>query len=80
MLFIDEEFLNRIKKCVKNASPDEACGLIFGQIREHQKPNKSDEYSYYYNAYKFKCIESSQKSPVAFLMDDYSKLIELSNS
>lgn len=80
ILFIDEEFLNRIKQCVKNASPNEACGLIFGQINEHQKPNSDDEYSYYYNAYKFECIESSHKSPVAFLIDDYSKLIKLSNT
>lgn len=80
ILFIDEEFLNQIKHCVKKATPNEACGLIFGQIKEQQKTNSDDEYSYYYYAYKFECIESSHKSPVAFLMDDYEKLIELSNT
>ena len=80
ILFIDEEFLNQLRHCVKKASPNEACGLIFGQIKERQKPDNDDEYSYYYNAYKFECIESSHKSPVAFLMDDYSKLIKLSNT
>ncbi|MFX1387904.1 MAG: Mov34/MPN/PAD-1 family protein [Promethearchaeota archaeon] len=80
ILFIDKEFFEDIKRCVKKSSPNEACGLIFGQIIEIKKPKSESDYSYYYNAYKFKCIESSHKSPVAFLMDDYTKLIKLSNT
>ena len=67
-------------QCIEKASPNEACGLIFGKIKEQKKPNSEKDYSYYYNAYKFECIESSHKSPVAFLMDDYEKLINLSSS
>lgn len=78
ILFINKNLFEEIKYCVENASPNEACGLIFGKIQEQQKPNCEDEYSYYYYGYNFECIESSYKSPIAFLMDDYMKLIDLS--
>ena len=78
ILFVNDGILREIKQCVENAHPNEACGLIFGNILEHQKPN--DEFEYHYNSYKFECIESSEKSPVAFLMDDYTKLINISTS
>lgn len=78
ILFVNNEVLDVIKQCVKKAFPNEACGLIFGKIQEKQKPNSEAEYSYYYNGYEFECIESSRKSPVAFLMDDYNKLVEIS--
>ena len=80
ILFINEEFLEEIIRCVNKASPNEACGLIFGKIKELQKPSTEGEYSYHYYCYKFECIESSHKSSVAFLMNDYEKLIEISNS
>ncbi|MFX0038665.1 MAG: Mov34/MPN/PAD-1 family protein [Promethearchaeota archaeon] len=80
ILFIDNKIFEELKQCVQKASPNEACGLIFGKIEEKKKPKSENEYSYYYNAYRFECIESSHKSPVAFLMDDYGKLIELSRS
>ncbi|MFW9999177.1 MAG: Mov34/MPN/PAD-1 family protein [Candidatus Hodarchaeota archaeon] len=78
ILFINKELLTEIYTCVEKALPNEACGLIFGKIQEHQKLPNKNEYSYYYHSYKFECIESSLKSPVAFLMDDYEKLIEIS--
>ena len=78
ILTINKELFEDIKHCVENAYPNEACGLIFGKILEQQKHNRKDEYSYYFNGYRFECIESSYKSPVAFLMDDYEKLIQLS--
>ncbi len=62
------------------ASPNEACGLIFGKTEEKKIPDREDEYSYYCNAYKFECVESLNKNPVAFLMDDYERLVSLSNS
>jgi proteasome lid subunit RPN8/RPN11 len=67
-----------MKHCVKKAHPNEACGLIFGKILENQK--SKDEFEYQYNGYKYECIESSEKSPVTFLMDDYIKLIDISTS
>ena len=78
ILFINFELLKEIENCIERASPNEACGLIFGKILEHQKSNS--EFEYHYNSYKYECIESSEKSPVAFLMDDYMKLIDISNS
>ncbi|MFX1568384.1 MAG: Mov34/MPN/PAD-1 family protein [Promethearchaeota archaeon] len=78
ILTINKALFANIKLCVENAYPNEACGLIFGKILEQKKPNGKDEYSYYFNGYKFECIESSHKSPVAFLMDDYERLIQLS--
>ena len=79
ILFIDEEILEVIIQCVEKATPNEACGLIFGKIEEIKIPDREDQYSYYYYAYKFECIESSNKNPVAFLMDDYERLVNLSN-
>ncbi len=78
ILTINKKLFEDMKNCVENSSPNEACGLIFGKIVEHKKLNSENEYSYYFNGYKFECIESSHKSPVAFLMDDYEKLIDLS--
>lgn len=79
ILFVNPEVLNDIKLCVKKANPNEACGLIFGTILEQKKSNSENDYSYHFHGLKFQCIESTQKSPVAFLMDDYSKLIDISN-
>lgn len=74
------EVLEEIKLCVEKAKPNEACGLIFGRIEEQKKPNSKDEFFYHFYGKKFECIESSHKSPIAFLMDDYTKLIELSST
>ncbi|MFX1503645.1 MAG: Mov34/MPN/PAD-1 family protein [Promethearchaeota archaeon] len=78
ILLMNTDLLRKIKQCVKIAHPNEACGLIFGKILENQKSN--GEFEYQYKGYKYECIESSEKSPVAFLMDDYKKLIDISAS
>ncbi|NVM37525.1 MAG: Mov34/MPN/PAD-1 family protein [Candidatus Lokiarchaeota archaeon] len=80
ILFVNLEVLDEIKQCVKKAYPNEACGLIFGTILEQKKSNSENDYSYHYCGYKFECFESTHKSPVAFLMDDYNKLIEISRT
>lgn len=79
ILFVNLEVLGEIKQCVKKAYPNEACGLIFGKILEEKRLNSENDYSYHYYGHKFGCIESTHKSPVAFLMDDYNKLIEISS-
>ena len=79
ILFVNLEVLEEIKQCVKKAYPNEACGLIFGKILEEKRLISENNYSYHYYGYKFRCIESTHKSSVAFLMDDYNKLIEISN-
>ncbi|MFX0006356.1 MAG: Mov34/MPN/PAD-1 family protein [Promethearchaeota archaeon] len=80
ILYIDDKIVVEIIQCVKKATPNEACGLIFGKIEERKIPNRENEFSYHYNAYKFECIESSHKNPVAFLMDDYERIFNISYS
>jgi proteasome lid subunit RPN8/RPN11 len=72
-IVLDQEIIAKLKTCVKNASPHEACGLIFGDVKQVQKPD-SEEYEIHYIGKKFNCIESNEKSPVAFLIDDIEKL------
>jgi proteasome lid subunit RPN8/RPN11 len=61
-------------KCVKTASPNEASGLIFGNIEQYKQ---MDEYQYHYFSKYFECIESNYKSPVAFLLDDDETLYQI---
>ena len=76
ILFLNQEMYEKIKNCVKQAYPNEACGLIFGEIKEISNPKLKDDFFYHYFAKKFKCIESTHKSSVAFLMDDEETLIK----
>jgi proteasome lid subunit RPN8/RPN11 len=80
ILYLDEKLLKDIITCVENASPNEACGLLFGKIEELKIPDRENEFFYHYNAYSFECIESRNKNPIAFLMNDYEGLVELSKS
>jgi len=73
------ELFKHLENCVDKSYPNEACGLIFGRVFEQRSSNGEEYYSYHYNGYKFECIESSHKSPVAFIMDDYINLIKISN-
>ncbi|MFW9826056.1 MAG: Mov34/MPN/PAD-1 family protein [Candidatus Thorarchaeota archaeon] len=79
ILKIDNELLGEIKKCVDKSFPNEACGLIFGTISEHKINKNENNFIYRYIGHKFECIESSQKSPVAFIMNDYFNLIKMSD-
>ena len=64
--------MSKPKICIKKASPYEACGLIFGDIREI---NISEEgFQYHYIGQIFECIESTKKSTVAFLIDNIEEL------
>jgi proteasome lid subunit RPN8/RPN11 len=71
ILYIDSKNLNNIIKCVDKAYPNESCGLIFGKILSEYH---NGEFQYKYYCEKFDCIESDQKSPVAFLIEDLEKL------
>ncbi|MFX1408954.1 MAG: Mov34/MPN/PAD-1 family protein [Promethearchaeota archaeon] len=73
-LVLNHVLFNQLKECVKNASPNEACGLLFGEVKEIEY---NGEYHYYYVGKKFNCIESSKKSPVSFLMDNLEELNKL---
>jgi len=66
ILQINGEIRNQLITCVKKATPNEACGLIFGSINQIKNPKKENDYFYQYEAKRFECIESDHKSPIAF--------------
>ncbi len=72
--FLTQEIFEQLKACVNNARPNEACGFIFGKVEEI---NKDGDFEYHYIAQKFYCIESTEKSPVAFLISNTEKLNEV---
>jgi len=72
-ILIEQEILAKLKTCVKNASPNEACGLIFGNIKQVQIPD-TEKYEIHYIGKQFNCIESNEKSTVSFLINDIEKL------
>ena len=65
---LNQHLFNELTICVKNANPNEACGLVFGIIKEFEVEGG---YQYQYLAKHFECIKSSEKSPVAFLIDNF---------
>jgi len=65
----------KINECIEKAYPNEACGFMFGDIQEY---NNNDDFKYTYYSKVFQCIESSKLSPVAFLLDNDQKILELS--
>ncbi len=77
ILFIESKILETISRCVDNSNPNEAFGLILGP-QPKEIPLEFDEgFQYHYYGEKFECIESSEKSPVSFLMDNTIKLFEI---
>jgi proteasome lid subunit RPN8/RPN11 len=69
--------IRKIDKCIEKAYPNEACGFIFGDIQEI---NNTGDFKYMYYSKIFQCIESSKSSPVAFLLDNDQKILELSKN
>lgn len=74
LIIVNQNIIDNLKICVKNASPNEACGLIFGDIKEVQV---SEGFQYHYIAKKFECLESDKKSPVSFLIENIERLNEV---
>ncbi|MFX0071316.1 MAG: Mov34/MPN/PAD-1 family protein [Candidatus Hermodarchaeota archaeon] len=73
-LILNNILFNQLIECVKSASPNEACGLVFGDVKEI---DYKGEYQYHYVGKKFNCIESNQNSPVAFLMNNLEELNQI---
>ncbi len=71
---INNPILEQMKSCVKNGSPNEACGLVFGQIKEI---NFEEGFQYHFIGQHFKCIESDNKSTVAFLIENVEELFKI---
>jgi len=74
ILFLNSETLEQFKMCVNKARPNEACGLVFGEINENRV---SGGFQYHYFAKKFNCIESSKKSSVEFLIGNPEELNQI---
>lgn len=68
-----EIFLDLVK-CVKNAFPNEACGLIFGNIKEVANEYQEQDYYYHYKARIFRCISPDKSSSVSFLIENETLL------
>lgn len=66
-LFVPQDIYTQIRKCAEIARPNEACGFLFGDIRENKIP---EGFQYEYISKKFDCFESNQASPVHFLMNN----------
>ncbi|MBN1802209.1 MAG: Mov34/MPN/PAD-1 family protein [Candidatus Lokiarchaeota archaeon] len=69
IIYLKYGLLEKIKDCVNNATPNEACGFVFGTIEEVPL-SVPGEFQYHYIAKEFHCIESNHKSPIAFLISD----------
>jgi len=68
---LNQELYEGMKKCVHKASPNEACGLVFGDIEKIDIENRSQ---IHYIGKKFNCFESDRKSSVAFLIENFEEL------
>ncbi len=73
-LILSDTILEKAIECVKQATPNEACGLIFGMKKEIENSEKENDFFYHYLAKKIKCITSDKKSPVAFLINNLDTL------
>ncbi len=74
---ISNDLISKINKCIEFAYPNEACGFLFGDIKEI---NNKGDFKYTYYSEIFQCIESSVLSPASFLLDNDTKILELSNT
>ncbi|MHA2288157.1 MAG: Mov34/MPN/PAD-1 family protein [Promethearchaeota archaeon] len=74
---LSKGIIGRINNCIKNFYPNEACGFMFGTVKEF---NDRGDYKYKFYVEKFQCVESSILSPTSFLIDNDGKLLELANT
>lgn len=74
---VSKDILGSITKCIENAHPNEACGFVFGTVREF---NSKGDYKYKYYGEIFQCVESSILTPTSFLINNDMKLLELSKT
>jgi proteasome lid subunit RPN8/RPN11 len=74
---INKEIISRINNCIEESYPNEACGFLFGSIRE---VNNHGDFKYTYYCEFFHCIESGILSPASFVLDNDDKILELSNN
>ena len=76
-LVVANSIIHKLKECVKNAHPNEACGLIFGNIKELQNSDEKNNFYYEFKATAFRCIPSDRASTVSFLIENVEVLNEI---
>ncbi|MHA1671664.1 MAG: Mov34/MPN/PAD-1 family protein [Promethearchaeota archaeon] len=76
-LLLNLEIFSDLIKCVENAFPNEACGLIFGKILEVPNEQQEDDYFYHYISRKFRCIPPDKSSTVTFLIENEELLHDI---
>jgi proteasome lid subunit RPN8/RPN11 len=76
-LVLTKDHLNQLKACVQNAYPNEACGIIIGDITQISNQALQDDFFYHYIANKFSCIKSDRKSAVSFLIENIEELHQI---
>jgi len=79
-LVLSREIIEQLRICVNNSHPNEACGIIFGEITQIVKRDRNNDFIYYYRGTNFECIQSERKSTVAFLIENIEKLHEIIQS
>ncbi len=77
ILIITKGIFDKIIRCVEITYPNEAFGLILGSQPKEISLRFPNEFQYRYTANNFECIESSEKSPVSFLMENTTKLFSI---
>lgn len=78
ILVIPKDILENLKRCVDDASPNEACGIIFGDIKQFKKKNVGENnFIYHYQISDFACIQSDKKSTISFLIENIEKLHQI---
>ena len=67
---LDPEIFSKLIKCVEKTFPNEACGLIFGDILEVPNEKQEGDYFYHYICRIFHCISPDKSSSVSFLIEN----------
>lgn len=75
-IVLNEMLFEKLRVCVKKAYPNEACGIIFGEVIQSEK-DREDDFVYHYEANNFECVQSDRKSAVSFLIENIESLHEI---
>lgn len=76
ILNLSQKIFDELKQCNRRSAPIEACGLIFGDVKEVSIT--FDEYKIHYIAKQFYCLKSNIESTGSFnLIKDSEKYFEI---
>lgn len=76
-LVLSNKIFEKLRDCVNKSLPNEACGIIFGEINQIRKKIYCDDFEYHYKANNFECIQSDNKSMASFLIENVQDLHEI---